>query len=198
MHKTCIANAASTETVGSTQPTDLSEPDLQEEDNTNKANDILTDIIVPVALEFLGAFLGVLVALGSSAHGNKKQYKKLNESLYNELLMVEKDLKTRFSEKQDYYRYATPVWDINLAAGNLSILANRHVDKKYIEIYSKIQYAQELEREYIHSKLQEEHGSGDFLKSYIATINGARVEEANEIMKMILEIKSKEVKKCQV
>ncbi len=163
-------------------------------------NDVSTDIIMPIVIEFIGAFLGIIAALWLNSFTNKKQYKELNSSLHNELLTLEQDLRKRFKENPDYYRYLTPVWDINLASGNLSILANKHIDKKYIEIYTKIQYAQELEREYIHSKLLEkndedtsENDKDTYLYSYITSINNARNREANKILDLIVKLKNKEV-----
>ena len=166
--------------------------ELKVDKKAEKSQNMWTNIIVPIAVEFLGAFLGVLTALGLNLHKSKKQYKELNKSLLNELLTVKKDLEKRFSNNQEYYRYATPVWDINWAAGNLSILANRHIDKEYIHIYSKIQYAQELEREYIHSRLIE-NSNNTFLDSYVYSIDSARKREGKEIKDLIEDL-SKEVK----
>lgn len=173
-----------------TSGTDSAKEKIDSDDESYK---VFSDLIAPISLEFLGAFLGVLTALGLNAHASKKQYKELNESLYNELLTLETDLNKRFNEKQDYYRYLTPIWDINLASGNLSVLVNKHIDKKYIEIYSKIQYAQELEREYIHSKVLEMNSDNRFLIDYIITIDSARIREAKEICELISKIK-KDVK----
>lgn len=189
----CIVYAADNEQLTITQISSADSTEAQK-DSADKSYNVFSDLIAPVSLEFLGAFLGVLTALWLNAHANKKQYKELNESLYNELLTLEIDLDKRFKEKQDYYRYLIPIWDINLASGNLSVLANRHIDKKYIEIYSKIQYAQELEREYIHSKLLKDHNNDDFLNAYIATVDTARIREAQEIKKMIVKLNKREVK----
>lgn len=173
--------------------TDTSIPKTSYENNISNENDIIFNAVIPIAVEFLGAFLGVLTALGLNSHTTKKQYIALNNSLYNELLILESDLQEHLKQDQDFYRYLTPVWDINLAAGNLSILTNKHIDKKYIEIYSKIQYAQELEREYVHSKLLEKKDN-EFLSNYTNTINNARIREAREIIILIGNLKKEEVK----
>ena len=161
--------------------------------NPPPKNNILANVVLPVSLEFLGAFLGVLTALWLNFHLNKKQYKEINESLHKELLTLREDLNTQITKKHEYYRYSIPVWEINLASGNLSVLVYKHIDKKYIEIYSKIQYAQELEREYIHSRLLETNDKTDFLNAYINAIDSARIREAEEIKEMINKIENKEV-----
>lgn len=189
-------NSKSIEKTETTQIVKVDSTKLQEEKNTDKYTDLFTDVLIPLVLEFIGAFLGVLTAIWLNSHANKKQYKELNEALYNELLALYSDLSTHLIEEEEYYRYLTPVWDINLASGNLSILTNKHIDKKYIKIYSKIQYAQELECEYIHSKLLEDSTNGNFLCAYITTINNARIREAKEILSLIDELKNKEVKQC--
>lgn len=173
-----------------TQSVDTTESSPQKSYNAN--NTIGNDLLI----EFIGAFLAVLSALGLNSHSNKKQYKELNKSLHNELLTLESDLNKRLTKNLDYYRYLTPVWDINLASGNLSLLSNGKINQEYIEIYSKIQYAQELEREYIHGKLMEnqENENNRFLKDYISTIDSARIREANEIKSLIDNLKKKEVK----
>lgn len=162
------------------------------------------NIIIPLIVEFIGAFLGVLSALALDSHSSKKQYKEVNNSLYDELKDIEKELEERLQEDNYvYYHYLTPIWDINLSAGNLSLLTNpntrkNHIDQKYIEIYKKIQYAEELEREYAHSKLllcqntnkTIEHKStvDDFATKYITIIDEARKREATEVYKMIVDL----------
>lgn len=157
-------------------------------ENGNDRSDVMTDVIIPVGLEFLGAFLGILTALAVNRYIEGQQYKELNRSLYQELQKVLTDLSDH--DRKEFYRYLTPAWDIYLASGQLALLASGKIRKEYLEIYSKIQYAQELEQEYIHSKLMATNENGsltkdDFKKIYIQAINKARNREASEIMQLI-------------
>lgn len=152
---------------------------------------VFRDFIFPMFIEFIGAFLGVLSALALNSHSDKKTSKELEKALKKELQNINKELEKYSSEKEYvYYKYDTTVWDINLAAGNLSLFINSKANKKYIDIYSKIQYAQGLENEYLRMKLLKEEDLDDGIKKYKNTIYKARLRMANEIHKGI----EKEVK----
>ena len=161
------------------------------DESSNNRSNVMTDVIIPVGLEFLGAFLGILTALAVNRYIEGRQYKELNRSLYQELKKVLTDLSDH--DRKEFYRYLTPAWDIYLASGQLALLASGKIRKEYLEIYSKIQYAQELEQEYIHSKLiaTNENSSltrDSFKEIYIQTINKARNREASEIMQLIEQL----------
>lgn len=154
----------------------------------------VTDFLIPLCMETLGAFGGFLSAIAISRRTSRQQRQELDLSLRNEIETIRDELESRLAQKEDFswYQYSIPVWEINLASGLLSSLANHHIYKKYIGVYSKIQYAQELEREYTHSKLlQDSYAStqkDSFLSSYITSTDAARKDCAKSIYEMILEL----------
>lgn len=143
----------------------------------------IKNILSSIFTEMLGAFLGFLSAIVLTNRSNRKQMKELDFSLQKELQVIHEELEGRLkNEFEDYYRYQTPIWDINLESGTLALVSSSKVYNKYIQIYSKIQYAQELELEYIHTKLfKETNKTEDFAKRYIDTIDNARRREAKNI-----------------
>lgn len=168
---------------------DAGEKDKDSGDNTTKKPIINKDVISQIAMEFLGAFLGVLAAITTDKQLEKKQYKEINHSLYEELQKVYSDRIE--NEKADFYQYSTPIWDIYMASGRLTLLATGNIEKEYIQIYSKIQYAQSLEQEYIHSIIVSSSERNEFSKKYIDLINEAREREANNIIQMISALPKK-------
>lgn len=160
---------------------------------------LIVDIVLPLGLEFFGAFLGVLSALALDSVSEKKQWKEINSSLYCELQVIGNELKERDKEDYSYYQYITPVWDINMAAGNLSLLTHSKARKKlikkdYIDIYAKIHYAQTLERDYIQGRLlmlsscSTTVSEDQITTDYINLIDNARKREANSILDMIQKL----------
>ena len=141
--------------------------------------------------EFVGAFLGVLTALGLNKYAEIKNISKLQTELYMELSKISDELEARLKEKEDYifYQYSTPLWDINLAAGNLSLFISSKKYKPYIEIYARIQYAQSLENEYSSIRTLKNNMLEDSFKIYKTTIENARKREAKEIYDMIINLK---------
>lgn len=159
----------------------------------------LTDIILPLCLEFFGAFLGVLTALALDSYSEKKQWDDVNSSLLTELQSIGIELEDRKQDDYSYYQYITPVWDINMAAGNLSLLthsksAKNYIKKDYIDIYAKIHYAQSLERDYIQGRLlmrnflNSENTVDGIADDYINHIDSARKAEALLILEMIQKL----------
>lgn len=152
------------------------------------------DFLIPLGIQILGVAGGLLGTIAIGKLTNKRQRRELDFSLRNEIKTIHDELELRLAQEEDYswYQYSTPVWDINLASGSLSFLANHHIYKKYIGIYSNIQYAQELEKEYTHSKLLQDSYAikheGGFLNDYISDTDAARKECAKKICKMILEL----------
>ena len=156
----------------------------------NKAAEVKTigwtdikSVLSSIFIEMLGAFLGFLSAIVLTHRSNKKQMKELDISLLGELRAVYEELGERLQKGfEDYYRYQTPIWDINLESGTLALVSSSKVYNKYIQIYSKIQYAQELESEYVHTKLfKHPNETDDFVERYIDTIDNARKREAENI-----------------
>lgn len=155
-----------------------------------------TDIILPLCVEFFGAFLGVLTALALESYSEKKQWDDVNDSLLSELQKIGIELEDRKEDDYSYYQYVTPIWDINMAAGNLSLLTHsksgkNYVKKDYIDIYAKIHYAQSLERDYIqgrlliHNSYATDSFGDDVADGYINQIDLARKQEALLILEMI-------------
>lgn len=150
------------------------------------------NILSSVIVEMLGAFLGFLSAIALTNRSNRKQMKELDASLLDELRKICKELEERLEDKEseDYFRYQTPIWEISLQSGTLALVINNKVYNKYIQIYSKIQYAQDLESEYVHAKLNEkvDEKKGEkecFVNRYIRTIDLARKREAKDIYEYI-------------
>lgn len=158
------------------------------EDRTSKRESIKS-MLGSIFIEMLGACLGFLSAIALTNRSNKELMKELDSSLLNELGEIRKEQKERLEKGfQDYYCYQTPIWDINLESGNLALVSSSKIYNKYIKIYSKIQYAQGLESEYVHTKLFKTTNGADeddFADNYIATIDSARKREANEILEYI-------------
>ena len=162
---------------------------------------IIGEFLFTFLIEFFAAGLGVLSALWVDKHSENKQYEQINQSLHAELLKIRDDLNERIGKgNYIYYRYLTPVWDINMAAGGLTLFTSidkknhkGRIDQKYINIYTKIQYAQELERDYIHWKLLEANDPTGKIKNDIIAIDNERNDIANEIFNLIVALE-REVK----
>ena len=163
---------------------------------TTPQNTFLTDIFQPLCVEFFGAFLGVLTALALESYSEKKQWDEVNTSLFNELQKIGIELEDRKKDDYSYYQYVTPIWDINMAAGSLSLLTHsksgkNYIKKDYIDIYAKIHYAQSLERDYIQGRLltrstyKTDAVGDDVADRYINQIDLARKHEALLILEMI-------------
>lgn len=169
-------------------------------DDSSSQIDALKNMVGSVLIEIVGAFLGFLSAIAFAKRSDKQQMKELNSSLYNELLKIYKELILRLEDEEleDYYHYQTTIWDISLASGTLALVANSKIYKKYIQIYSMIQYAQELESEYTHAKLFADLSKDEsFAIRYINTIGIARKREAKNICDHIENNILEEVDKCQ-
>ena len=158
---------------------------------TNKKNDsqinIYTDIILPVVMEAIGACLGILGAVYLSGCDIRKKRRVLDCNLQNELIEIKKELEKHINASgTDYYRYATPIWDLIIKSGTLDSLDYTKYER-YINIYSKIQYAQEVEREWTHSMLLPD--KTNFNKIYTEIMNNERLniaEEINQAIKLLL------------
>ncbi len=158
-------------------------------DSKTKVN-IVTDVVIPVIIEFLGAFLGVISAIWLSRNDERKKIKELNSSIQRELLTIYHDLKDYLEkEKDEFYRYDTTIWDINLTSGAFNNL-DYSTYAKYITIYSKIKYAQEIEREWSHSVIIS--NPSEIAKNFIEATNLERKRLGNEILKDIKKIVMKE------
>lgn len=114
--------------------------------------DFWIDILFPLLLEIIGAFLGVFGAIWLSKKDDREKRKELVRSIKEELKKISGELEKRIMhrEESDYYRYPTQIWDINTRSGALNGLTLSDY-KTYIEIYSLIEFAQEMEREWFHS-----------------------------------------------
>lgn len=195
-----ITASTEVDSVISTQETAVSEILDSGDIPGEETQSIWVTIVFPLFLEFLGAFLGVFLALWLESRGQAQQAKEVNENLYLELIGIGKELEKRLNnEDYDYYQYVTPVWDINMAAGNLSLLTQtrrkkKNIHQEYIEIYAAIHYAQTLERDYIQGKLLPHSvGSDRAVTNYLNTIDKARKREAKAIYEKIKKL-PKEVK----
>lgn len=169
---------------------EYSEQVLKQENEELKQN-----LALSLLVEFVGAFLGVLTALALNKYSENKSIANLEKELLDELSSIRKELEERINQEKDFifYRYSTPIWDINLAAGNLSLFINRTEYKSYIKVYAKIQYAQSLENEYANIMQLSDDKSEESFDEYKSTIEFGRKREAQNILNMIIELK-KDVK----
>ncbi len=165
--------------------------DSTEEDNKN----LKKDLVLSLLAEFVGAFLGVLTALGLNKYAEIKSVAKLKMEIYAELKKIFDELDNRLKQKNDYifYQYSTPIWNIYLATGNLTLFISRKKYKPYIDVYAKIQYAQSLENEYANIRTLSNNETDSSFEIYKKTIEDARKREAQEIYNMISVLK-KDVK----
>lgn len=159
---------------------------------------IFFDLVFPFIIEFFGAFLGIIAAILLDSLFEKQKYKSINQELFEELTSIKEELNERYSDQKDdvYFRYLTPVWNIHMESGNLELLT-KIIHQKYIDIYTKIQYAQELENEYIHcrflmSTINQNNNNTCFNQIYINEINNLRNEQAVEIIDLIDKLEEKE------
>ena len=153
---------------------------------------ISKEVILPLFIEFFGAFLGLISALWLSNHNLRKKRKELDLSLKEELKVIHDELgKRKEQDVEDYYRYATPVWNINLRSGTFNELEYTKYNQ-FISIYSKIEYAQEIEREWSHSKLIDADFQGEkrntFRERYIEAMNKERKRMCSEIYNEISKL----------
>ena len=152
------------------------------------------DVLIPFLLEVIGAFLGVFGAIWLSRKETREKRKELVRSLKEELTKINNELEERLKYKgnRDYYRYPTQVWDINTRSeilGNLSLQDYRN----YIDIYSQIEFAQEIEGEWFHSSLIMGRGTDtvDYIQeNYVITLDKKRWELAEDIHKSIKKLLS--------
>lgn len=156
---------------------------------TTSSLNLLSDVLIPLILEGIGAFLGVFGAIWLSKKEARDKRRELVRSLQEELKQINSELEERLQYKgeRDYYRYPTQVWDINSRSEILSSLSLKDY-KTYVDVYSQIEFAQEIEREWFHSSLivgglpeTEE----DFRISYITALDNKRWELAENIYKSI-------------
>ena len=204
----CVVYAAENVAV---QSADNSDVVVEERDDTlaeeiSNSEDVkelpqsIADVVGTIGVEFVGAFLGFLFAIAFANRSNRKQTKELDRSLHNELEVIYNELNTRLKDEEfsDFYCYQTPIWEINLASGTLALVTNSLVFNKYIKVYSKIQYAQTLEKEYLHAKLfAKDDEPSSFAYRYILAIDKARRREAEGICEQINKSILKEMRKCR-
>lgn len=146
-----------------------------------------TDILFPLLLEIIGAFLGVFGAIWLSKKDARGKRKELVRSIKEELTIIKDELEERIkhSGESDYYRYPTQIWDINTRSGALNGLTLSDY-KTYVEIYSLIEFAQETEREWFHSSLIVAKQADT--NGYVSALNDKRWELALEIHKKITKL----------
>lgn len=200
-----ISSASLNESLSSEENIDLTDEPKntlnfeREKDSTNK----FVDFVLPFIIEFFGAFLGILTAVWLDKHIEKQKYKSLNQELFEELQQIKEELIKRYEKKDDfvYFRYLTPIWNIHMESGNLQLLT-RIINQDYIKVYTRIQYAQELESEYIHCKVNSSffnnsvnndkpECSDPFVQLYIDELNNNRSKEAKKIMDDIEALEEK-------
>lgn len=149
---------------------------------------LFSDIIIPLIFEILAAFFGVFGAIWLSRKDAREKRKELVRSLRKELETIKTELDERllYMGTSDYYRYPTQTWDINTRSGALDGLSLNDY-KIYIDIYSKIEFAHEIEREWFHSSLivDKAGDAGSDQKGYLDALNEKRWELASEIDKEI-------------
>lgn len=148
--------------------------------------DCITNLIIPLFIEFVGAFFGFMSAIYLSEKDSRDKRKELSSSLTDELGHIKIELEERLkvdANQDDFYRYPTQIWDINTRSGALNGMPLSEY-KKFTDIYSKIEFAQEIEREWSHSKMlvgYDDGGASGFQKNYIAALNMRSVSYRQEM-----------------
>lgn len=155
---------------------------------------IIVDILIPFALECIGAFFGVFGAIWLSKRETREKRREMVRSLKEELSNINSELEERLQYKgnRDYYRYPTQIWDINTRSEILGSLSLKDY-KIYMDIYSQIKFAQEIEREWFHSSLIIGRCSGsedDYRVRYVMALDNKRWELAENIHKLIADLLS--------
>ena len=152
---------------------------------------IMSDLFVPIGTEFLGAFLGVIGALWLDKRNARKKCQEMEISLTKELKKIYLDLQAHIeADGKDYYRYATPVWNIHMASNAFSNMDyNKYI--QFSDVYSKIWYAQELEKDWSQGALIP--NLTNFGKRYLDTLNHERLRIAQEIMEEIKKLTGGEI-----
>lgn len=150
------------------------------------------NVLIPLLLEVAGAFLGVFGAIWLSKKEAREKRNELVRSLNEELKSIQNELKLRLQQNKRndyYYRYPTQIWNINTRAGALQGLSLKDY-KIYIELYSQIEFAQEIEREWFHcSFLLNRQGNDEAIrKTYVAVLNRERWKLAENIYMKITEL----------
>lgn len=154
----------------------------------------LGDVLIPLLLEVIGAFLGVFGAIWLSKKEIRGKRRELVRSLKEELRKINAELEERLQYKgnRDYYRYPTQIWDINIRSEILGNLPLKDY-KIYMDVYSQIEFAQEIEREWFHSSLVmgKPSASEDCIQeNYVITLDKKRWELAEGIYKSITKLLS--------
>lgn len=151
---------------------------------------IINDIAIPIIIEFFGAFLGVISAIWLSKKDERKKKRELDSALLCELRAIFTDLQDYLGNGNiEFYRYDTTIWDINLASGAFNEL-DYSTYAKYVVIYSKIKYAQEIEREWSHAVTIS--NPSEITSKFIESANNERKRLANEIIESINDLINKE------
>ena len=155
----------------------------------------LTDVLIPILIEFIAVFLGVLIGSIITKRQDSVQLFRMEDKLVEELLRIKKEL-LAVKDKEDYvFFYNTPNWEIYLASGGLTsfytldklkskrkkAVAKRC--KSIIDVYYEISYARNLEDSYylLLSKAQSE--SIDM--EYCRKMDELRKEEKDIIFELI-------------
>lgn len=186
MHRSIAVASASGDANGSA-------PESMQ-DEGHKKIDIISTIVIPVAIQSFGAFLGVLGALFLNGHTERTQQKEVEKSFHDEIVSIKDELRERLSRNEDYtlYRYLTPAWDSGVSSGVLASPINRKTYKKYVNVYSLIQFAQEIEREYTQCMVAQATSAtatrDRFLEQYIEDIKKERKKLVNQILAKIEEL----------
>lgn len=172
--------------------TDVSKPE-------SKSN-IVYDLIIPLIIEFIGAFLGFFFAIQLENRTKRQQIKSVYMELLNELKTIADDIRTAYVLTEDsngsiiegnvdiVFLYQTPKWDILLASGELSAILNdaKSSNIDLLSIYSDIFLAQNLEKEYLTAK-RNQNMDDSFFNEYIEKIKAKKLEMAIQIYTKIIK-----------
>ena len=143
---------------------------------------------------FIGAFLGfgfaLLVEFIMTRYSSKKTEKDVLEKIASELDALLADLKN-YTTLPTYFRYQCDVWEMSINSGHLlSISSNLKYDK-FIEVYSKINFANALEKSYFDLKMLQAQSSNDkdnLIANTIKKFEEERIERKNQIVEDIQKI----------
>lgn len=164
-------------------------------------SNIMYDFIIPLSIEFIGAFLGFFFAIQLGNITKQQQLKNVNIELFSELRVIANDIKSTYQLRENtngeitgghvdiVFLYQTPKWDILLSAGELATIVNKSkkTNIDFLDIYSDIFHAQSLENEYLTAK-RNANSNDSFFETYITKIKEEKLKIAIQIYTKISQL----------
>jgi hypothetical protein len=146
-----------------------------------------------VFVNFIGAFFGfgfaIVIEIWVSKKADKDMQEKVEKNIEQELEEIAKklqDLGAGVTGKLQYVRYYTNVWKACVNSGYLFSVSGKTIYNQYVEIYTKIESANDIEQRYFELKLQQEMSNGtQLIKNALSEMDTRRVEKRKEILNNI-------------